>query len=279
MSPGTAGPAVYVQIGHMFLGSLERDKAREAFTKSIELDKLNGPAHNGLGTILVEEDKLDEAMVEFEIAVRFLPNDAKLLAGLAMLYDKQHQAAKAKEFIERALAVNESCLPALNNQGLILKHAGDLEKALDSFNRALELNPRFLPARLNLALCYAARRDEEKAVAEFMNVLRFNPAIPQALANVGTYHGNHGRPALAKRFMERALRIAPEYALAHANYGTLLLQEGNRRDALTHLKKSLELQPDQAGNEDLVYRVDQLERLVKAAEASPATTQPDAGTP
>ena len=279
MDPGSTGPSVYVQLGYMFLNSLEREKAREAFSKAIELDKLNGAAHNGLGSILVAEDKLDEAMEEFEIAVRSLPNHPTLLAGLAMLYDKQHQAEKAKEFIERALAVNESCLPALNNQGLILKHAGDLEKAMASFNRALEVNPGFLPARQNLALCYVALRDEEKAVAEFTTVLRYNRRVPQALVNVGAYHADHGRPAMAKQLLERALSVAPGYALAHANYGTLLLQEGKPREALVHLKKSLELQPDQAGREDLEYRVDQLERAVKATEASPATTQPDTETP
>jgi len=278
MDPGSTGPAVYVELGNMFLSSLERDKAREAFTKAIELDKLNGAAHNGLGGILLDENKLDEAMDEFEIAVRYLPNHPSLLSSLAMLYDKQHKADKAKEFIDRALDVNPTFLPALNNQGLILKHAGDLDKAMDSFNKALEVSPAFLPARLNLALCYAARRDDEKATAEFMNVLRFNPNVPQALANVATYHGNHGRPAMAKRLLEQALRVAPGYALAHANYGTLLLQEGNRKGALIHFKRSLELDPDQAGKEDLEYRVEQLERTVKATGASPATTQPGTGT-
>lgn len=279
IDPGSTGPSAYVELANMFLYSLEHEKAREAFNQAIELDKLNGAAHLGLGSILVEEDKLDDAMEEFEVAVRYMPNHPSLLASLAMLYDKQHQADKAMEFIERALTVNESCLPALNNQGLILKHAGDLEKAMDAFNRALELSPGFLPARLNLALCYVARREEEKAVAEFIIVLRYNPAIPQALANVGAYHANHGRPARAKQFLARALQLAPDYALAHANYGSLLLQEGNRREALVHLKKSLELDPDQAGKEDLEYRVGQLAVSVKAAEASAATTQPDTETP
>ncbi len=275
MDPGTTGPQALVEMGLLHLRVLDYDKARQAFKRAIEIDAFNGMAHAGLGSILVKEDKNEEAGQEFAVAARFAPNRPVLLANQAGLYDKLGEYEKAKSFAEQAIGVNPKCAPALNNLGLIVQHTGDPDRAMELFNRVLKNEPRELASRINLALCYLAKGLEDKAAEQFEETLKHNPDVPIALANLGVYRANHGRSDLALDYFERALQADPSYALAHAHYGTVLLQRGQARKALFHLKKTLELDPTQPGHEQLERQVRHLEQSFPPnAPPDPATTAP-----
>jgi arylsulfatase A-like enzyme/Tfp pilus assembly protein PilF len=279
MDPGTTGPSAYVEMGMMYQRALESEQAREAFEKAIEIDSLNGLARAGLGSILAQEDKLDEAAQQFAIAIRYEPNQPVILANLAGLYDKKREYDQGKEFAERALAINQNCTAALNNLGLITKHTGELDEAMELFNRALEIEPTYLACRVNLAQCHLARKEEEKAAEQFQEILKYNPAVPSALANLGVYHVNHGRAPLAMRLFARALQADPNYALAHAHYGMLVLQQGGVQQGLFHLKRSLELDPDQPGHEELEYQVDRIEQSIRATSQPAPAAAPSGNEP
>ena len=279
IDPGTTGPGAYVEMGTMYLRSLRHGEAREAFEKAIDVSALNGLAHAGLGSILAEEGKLDEAAREFAVAARYEPNHPVILANLAGLHDKKREYDTARALAERALAINETCTPALNNLGLVMKHTGDLAKAMELFNRASEIDPTYLACRINLAQCYLARREDEKAAEQFEQILRLNPAVPIALANLGVYHVNHGRAERAMQLFARALRVNPDYALVHTHYGALLLQDGRGDEALFHFRKSLELEPDQQGHEELEHRVRMIEQAVRTSTRPTESTLPGSGEP
>jgi arylsulfatase A-like enzyme/Tfp pilus assembly protein PilF len=279
MDPGTTGPNAYVQLGQMYMGSMQLDKAREAFEKAIELDNLNPAAHSGMADVLISEDKLDEAEQELKIAVRFDPNQPYVLATLASLYDKKHDFEQARSLVDRSLAINENSVAALNVLGLIEKHTGHLDKAMELFRKALEIQPLYLASNINLAQCHAALDEKEQAVKIFEKVLARNPNVPIALANVGVYHATHNRPQQAIRFLTRAVRVQPDYALAHSNLGALLMEQGKPKQAIFHLRRGLELDPDQQGHEAMEHELRKLERAMEAATQPAPTEQPAETSP
>jgi arylsulfatase A-like enzyme/Tfp pilus assembly protein PilF len=244
MDPGMSGPMAYNAMGGMYLGRMELEQAREAFNKTLEIDKLNGGARSGLATILIEENKLEQAEAELETAAHFLPNDVRVLATLAALHNKRQDYDQGVELARRALEVNENNTQALNGLGSALRGQGDLAGAREAFEKILDKNPTYVPALINLAQVELNQRHEEKAAELYQRALRINPAQPLALFNLGTYKVSVGRREEAIGLYQRAVKVDPDYAIAHLHLGMLLLQVGRPAEAIPHLKRSLELEPD-----------------------------------
>ncbi|MEE9603798.1 MAG: sulfatase-like hydrolase/transferase, partial [Thermoguttaceae bacterium] len=73
INPGTAGPSAFNQIGMIHLRAGRSDEAREAYKSALEIDGLNGRAHDGLANVLLAEGKQDEAMGHLQLALRYNP--------------------------------------------------------------------------------------------------------------------------------------------------------------------------------------------------------------
>jgi tetratricopeptide (TPR) repeat protein/arylsulfatase A-like enzyme len=272
LDPGTTGPAAYNAIGTDYLSRMELDQARDAFDKALEIDPLNGDAHNGLARILIEEGKMEEAQKELEVALRFLPNDRRVLGTLAALNNKKKQYDEAVTLARRALEINENDAQALNGLGSALRNLGDLAGARQAFEKVLERNPRYVPCIINLAQVYLAERREEKAAELYERALAINPRQPMALFNLGTYKVSRGQTAEALEYYRRAIEADPDYAMAHLHLGMLLMMQGRADEALAHLERSLELDPDQPERERVLGIVETLR------SRGAVTTQPQAPT-
>jgi len=277
MDPGTTGPMAYDAIGQMHLAQMDYDLAREAFQKALEIDTLNGDAHNGLATILIEEGALEEAEAELKIALRYLPNNMRVLATLAGLHNKRRDYPQGIKLARRALAVNDRYVQALNNLGSALRNTGDLAGAEEALRTVLEQHPNYVPAIMNLAQVYLAEHQEEKMAELCEQALAINPRQPLALCNLATYKVGRGRVEEAMRFYRRAVTADPEYALAHAQLGMLFLSLERNDEALFHLERSVALDPDQQERERIGEAIAGLKRA--GFQGMPSTQPGDrAGT-
>jgi tetratricopeptide (TPR) repeat protein len=275
MDPGTTGPAAYNAMGHMHLRRMEYAEAREAFQKSLEIDKLNGGARNGLATILIEEGKLDEAAAELEIAARFLPNNISVLSTLAGLHNKRQEYEEGMALARRALEINENFVQALNNLGSALRATGDLDGAREQFQKVLARDPGYVPCMINLAGVYLSEGMEEKAVELYLRTLEVNPRQPQALFNVASFKMHRGQPEEAADYYRRAIAADPDYARAHQHFGVLLYMQGQRARALEHLERSLELDPMLSERERIRSLVESLRVTLEPGQPRSAPARPD----
>lgn len=274
LDPGTTGPSAYNAIGAEYLAQMELDPAREAFEKALEIEQLNGAAHNGLARILIEEGKMEEAQKELEVALRYLPNDRRVLGTLAALRNKKEKYEEAVTFARRALAINENDPQALNGLGSALRNLGDLAGAREAFEKVLERNPRYVPCIINLAQVCLAEHREEKAAELYERALAINPRQPMALFNLGTYKVSRGQGAEALDYYRRAIEAEPDYAMAHLHLGMLLLETGRASEALPHLERTLELEPDQPNRERVQDLIESLREsgITATSEPVPVTS-------
>ncbi len=258
MDPGTTGPLAHIAIGQGHLARLDLDAAREAFNQALEVDQLNGGAHAGLASVLIEEGKIDEAEKELEVAVRFMPTNRRVLSTLAAVHNKKGDHEESLKYARQALGVSETSPRALNALGSALRSSGDLNGAREAFEKALERNANYVPCIINLAQVCLAERREEKAVALYGRALEVNPAQPLALFNLGTFKATHGQPKEALDCYRRAVAADPDYAMAHLHLGMLLSMQGMPGEALKHLERSLELDPNQPERERAIQLIERL---------------------
>lgn len=139
------------------------------------------------------------------------PKDAQLLYEIAIAYSKRGFREQAKEYIQRALAVQPDYAEAVNALGAFLAEEGKFEEARRAFERALN-NPYYETPQL-------------------------------AAYNLGSLFYRMGNYQEAARYYRQAIKLAPTYAAAHLELARTLEAIGNTTEALNEYKQALQYDP------------------------------------
>jgi len=135
-----------------------RNRAERLFLDAVR-DSQSPESHHALGRFYLVEKKLDDAIQEFETALKALPNNAELHSDLG---------AALLERANREVAARPSADPALFDRSLI------------HLNRALELNDESVEALFNRGLLYLAVGQPANARDDLRRYLQKDSGSPWA---------------------------------------------------------------------------------------------------
>ncbi len=176
-------------------GSDPRMVLQEAMARhDIKNNPADFEAHYNLAAMLQARDKLNDALGEYEAAVRIRPEDAA----------------------------------ANNALGGALLAAGRTEQGVRYLRAALKARPEFFEAHYNLGLALAGGSDFMGAAEQFELALKLQPQDANVEANLGAALAQMGRFSAAKLHFERALQIDPEQPIAKENLEALKKELGEQ---------------------------------------------------
>lgn len=107
------------------LEETDRDRAREAYLLSVQIDPTFADAHVNLGCLHHADGKLEDAEAHYRAALDARPGDATARFDLAVVLDDQGREADAREAYEAALAADPACAEAHFNLARLCERAGD----------------------------------------------------------------------------------------------------------------------------------------------------------
>ena len=170
---------------------------------------LQAPAFRvGIGRLFLAKDRTDEALRQFEAALRSDPRSVPALMGRA---------------------------EALARLGQVLRAQADMEAAL-------RLDPGNVAARLALARLYKGQGLLERAGEQLRAAVRADGAFAsEALTLLGELVLRGGRPAEAERHLRRAVALRPEGAGSWSLLGMALEREGTFSEAIAAHRRAAEL--------------------------------------
>lgn len=102
-------------------------RAEALLREALAADLFFGPAHNNLGVLFLEQEKLYEAAGEFEWAKKLLPGHPDPRVNLALVMERAGRNAEAMANYEAALEVWPSYLPALQGLASLTLRSGSSE--------------------------------------------------------------------------------------------------------------------------------------------------------
>lgn len=135
---------ILASIGDSYYKLDLKDSAFVYYDKAIDADPDNLLALNNCAYYLAEEGRdLDRAETMSAICVRANPENDTALDTYAWIFFKKRDFGRAKEFIDRALAVegDNPAADVLSHAGDIYYFYGDHHQALDYWQQALKLSP------------------------------------------------------------------------------------------------------------------------------------------
>ena len=108
----------------------------------------------GLGAVLDDLNRVDDAIMYLQKALNLYPDDPSLYGNLAFRYMDKGDFKKALELSEKVLALAPEDALGLNNRGFVKYKLKDFAGALNDINKSLQLYPENSFAYKNRGLVY-----------------------------------------------------------------------------------------------------------------------------
>jgi tetratricopeptide (TPR) repeat protein len=248
------------------------------YEHTLKVTENNYIIHNNYGCSLDENGKLDQAIKNFNEALRIKPNYVAALINLGVAMKKKGKITEAIEKWERVLELNPYNPSAHSNLGLVMAQQGKYNEAIKHFNDALQAKPNFpgvhyilgiiydkmgnydmaiqnynnvirlepsnLDARFNLALTCTKMGRYDSAIQNYNDILQINPNHAGAINNLGMILKEQGKISEAVKKWERVLQIEPDNLRVHFNIGLAMAEQGKYDLAIKHYIEALRIEPD-----------------------------------
>jgi tetratricopeptide (TPR) repeat protein len=241
---------------------------------------------------LAGEGRFEEAIVEYQIAIRQNPKDEAAHFGLALAQSQVGRTLEASQSYLEALKIKPGLWEAELNLGILLMGEKDWNPALVHFERARELNPRSFPAifyaakaqgalekfdqaeslflsALNLALgpgekfqvytalaaLYMKQKDYPKAEQNFLEARKFQSGIEKVDLDLAVLYVQWGQREKALPLLQDLAESEPKDVDVQELLGKLFLEKKDFQSAVQALEVALRLQTDPYRKRDLALNL------------------------
>lgn len=216
---GSTALVLCVALTRQQLGYWQDDES--LFRHALAVTENNHIALNNLGAAREKEGHIDEAIQQFQEAIRLKPDFAEARYNLGTALGKEGQGDEAIRQFQEAIHLKPDYADAHYNLGNALFKKGQGDEAIYQFQEAVRLEPDHADAHFNLGAALFKKGQSAEAIQQFQEVIRLEPDLAYAHYYLGTALGHEGHIDGAIQQFQEALRLKPDYAdarnsLAHA---------------------------------------------------------------
>jgi tetratricopeptide (TPR) repeat protein len=205
-------------IGSVYLNQNKNALAREMFEKCVKLQpsypETLPDAWNNLGVLATREGQIDEAIANFQQALKFNPRHQLSLDNLGNAYRAEKRWSDARQALESALEASPDDAEANYSLGMVFAQTGEPNKAYDHLQRALKARPDYPEALNNLGILYLLNRRRQEAVSSFEQCIRVAPSFDQGYLNLARLYALEGAHDKAVTLLLDLLKQHPDHPQA-----------------------------------------------------------------
>lgn len=223
------------------LGEMAQARYREAsnsFAKAVIKNAKDPTGHLLFGASLYWEGKVDDAVSEYNEALRLAPNNPMAYQLLGIASGWKGDVAQAQEYFLTANKLDANKADTHMNLGSTYAVQNNLDKALEHFRRAAELAPREPLYHYQLATLYEALGRDGQAETSFKKALKLFPSYEDAQLSLGALYEKLGRPDDALKYYKKAVKTKPGDYVARLRYAFLLVRRGQESKARETLEEA-----------------------------------------
>jgi tetratricopeptide (TPR) repeat protein len=232
-------------------------QAEQLYRQALPLQPASAGIHYGLGHVLGEQGRWQEALAHYREALRLQPGSPEVLNDLGVALAALGQPDEAGARLQEAVRRRPDFAPAHRNLGALLARQGQPDEAVRCLEEALRLQPGDPEACYNLGNVLRQLGRNDEAIGLYRQALRGQPGRADAYNNLGLALIQARRFGEAAVFLRQGVRLRPESASSHNNLGLALTDLGRSAEAEACFHEALRLQPgyiDAHNNLGIAYR-------------------------
>lgn len=195
-------------------------------------------------------ENLDNAVADFQQALKLDPTYALAYAGLGSAYWKKYENSKNVQWVGES---RESCQKALTlDAGIAAGHlclgtvyagSGNYETAVAEFEHALDTEPTNDDAYRELAFAYEQLGKSSDAEKTYQRAIALRPEYWAGYSWLGAFYYKQARYQDAANEFQRVVDLAPDSLRGYSNLGQTFNELGRYSDAIQTLQKSIHIRP------------------------------------
>lgn len=129
------------------------------FSHAIKVTKGNWVAHHNLGRLLLNEGKTDEAIEQFNAAIKAKPSHALAFLGLGVAWHFKKEFALSVQSFKSALMFEPTAREANLGLGLVYNDMGDMENAMEQYRILQETGSPYADELMNVLMVRPGNKD------------------------------------------------------------------------------------------------------------------------
>ncbi|MGD1083140.1 MAG: tetratricopeptide repeat protein [Verrucomicrobiota bacterium] len=221
------------------------DEAISQFQTALRIEPDNASAHNNLGNALEQKGRLDEAILQYHNSLQLQPEHAETYCNLGNALLKKGSVEEAIRQLQKALQIKPDFAAARYNLGNAFLQSGSLDEAITQYQKALEINLDYADAHHNLGTALLRKGRVDEAITQYQDALQIKPDLEDARHNLGMAYFQKGDLEKAIECYQEAIKINPRSADAYANLGLAFFKKREIKQAVDTWEKALVIKPEQ----------------------------------
>ena len=239
-------------------------EARPLLRQSIALDPTVPYGYNGLGITYLMEQRPQDAVPYFQMAIQRTPHWVYVRHNLALAYFALHEyesaerAREARRELQHAQELDPDGPVTNHNLAVLFEMGRRPKEAAKHYRKAVRADPGQVAPRLDLARLYRRDGRIEKAEQELRAALKIDPSNSTVHEELGTLLLAAGREAEAEDELLAAVSTDPAPPRALAALGDLYAGRRNFTEALDHYRQALARTTDPRARQQLQLKISAL---------------------
>jgi Flp pilus assembly protein TadD len=226
-------------LGDLYYREGRFDSAEAVYAKLIARNPHDKETHNRLGVVYATQNRVDEAIVQFQDA---LPGTDSI-RDLVMLHLRKGDLPQYESQMEQAAANQPSQSDLQEEVGEVFGALHRPADAIKYFARALDSDPKSIAALNGIGMAYLDTHDHNTAMRYFDNCLTLDPQNYACIDNLGVANIQANRFDVALSQFNRAHRLEPERPEAIVNFGYLADTRGDWKRAVAYYVQAIAVDP------------------------------------
>jgi tetratricopeptide (TPR) repeat protein len=202
------------RLGYVQEKQGKRDRALEAYEEAYQLDATYLPALEGLGNLLVQTQRFEEALKVYQSILIHHREDltdlevVELYWQIGEVYNGLRQPDRAQNHFDKALSIDPGHEPSLRAQVVLADAAGKYDKSAEFRQRLVESQEGEDKLKTYLELAQLAREklnDAHLAIDAYAGALKVSPRQLQVMDALYMLYRQTSQPQKAVEVLERML--------------------------------------------------------------------------
>jgi tetratricopeptide (TPR) repeat protein len=155
--------------------------SKSLFSHAIAVTKNNALAHLNLGAALEEQNKPEEALIEYQKALELDPHRHEIYNNIGKLLNDGGKPEAALNYCRTAVQLDSKSSFSHDNLGIVLMELGHFDEAMSQFSEAAQLDANYAPPRFQMGRILLKQGHDAEAMPHFHEALRIEPDNLQML--------------------------------------------------------------------------------------------------
>ena len=229
---------LYVQMG-------QGEKAITLIKNLVPDSFPNGVAHLTLGHAYLQQQLLDEAMHQYELAAKCDPKINDALLALGGIYREKRRHSDSVEILNRFIVAQPNQSAGYYQLGETYIAMKEYDKSLVQFQKAKSRskNPSLIVQRI--ADVYLQQNQASKAISIYKSIIGSKGATVRHYDLLGTAYQQDMQLKEAEQTFKQMVKLFKQDAFAHYRFGLFYGYVGKLDESISELEKAQSLKPDE----------------------------------